>query len=84
LKQHSSLGNDGETDNGTKSVARQQIFNEEKQTAAAIKRLGKHVPSAMDKHATIEVLMETGFSLRSALRSYKEDKWATKSVLYGV
>jgi hypothetical protein len=29
--------------------------------AAAMERLNKHVPAAMDMYATIQVLLETGF-----------------------
>jgi hypothetical protein len=36
---------------------------------------GKHVPTATNQRATIEVLLETGFSTRSVARSYKEDNW---------
>jgi hypothetical protein len=38
-------------------------------------RLSKHVPTAMDAHTTIEVLLETVFSTRSVQRDYKEDNW---------
>jgi hypothetical protein len=31
--------------------------------AAAMERLGKHVPAATDTHATIEVLLEKRFSM---------------------
>jgi hypothetical protein len=31
--------------------------------AAATERLDKHVPVAMDMHAIIQVLLETGFSM---------------------
>jgi hypothetical protein len=41
-------------------------------------RLGKHVPAATDAHATIEILLETGFSTRSVPRSYKEDNWGNQ------
>jgi hypothetical protein len=40
-------------------------------------------PEQMNRCTTIEVLLETGFSTRSVLRSYKEDNGATKSVLFG-
>jgi hypothetical protein len=36
-------------------------------------RLGKHVHAVTDKHATIEVMLETVFSTRSVQRGYKED-----------
>jgi hypothetical protein len=52
LKQHSFLGNGSETDNGTMSVARQQILNKQEYTAAVKKPLGKHVSAATDTHAT--------------------------------
>jgi hypothetical protein len=35
-------------------------------------RFGKHVPSATDEHATLEVLLDTVFSVRSVQSSYKE------------
>jgi hypothetical protein len=31
--------------------------------AAARERLGKHVPAAEDRHATIEILLETEFPM---------------------
>jgi hypothetical protein len=40
--------------------------------------LVKHVPAATDTHATIEVLLETVFSIRSVKRDYKEDKWGNR------
>jgi hypothetical protein len=39
-------------------------------------RHGKHVPAATDAHATIEVLLDTVFSIRSEQKVYKEDKWS--------
>jgi hypothetical protein len=56
------LGSDRETNNETTSAARQQILNEEEYMASARERLDKHVPVAKDTHATIEALLETGFS----------------------
>jgi hypothetical protein len=41
-------------------------------------RLGKHVPAAMDTHATVEVLLETVFSTRSVQKSYKEGNWCNR------
>jgi hypothetical protein len=77
-QKQSFLGNGGETDNGTTSVTRQQFLTKQEQTAAAMKQLGKHVPSATDTH-TIMVLYA-----RVVPRSYKEDNSeATKSVLFG-
>jgi hypothetical protein len=37
-----------------------------------------NVPAATDKHATIEVLLETVFSIQSAQRGYKEDNWGNR------
>jgi hypothetical protein len=36
-------------------------------------RLGKHIPTATDTNAKIEVLSETGFCNRSVQMSYEED-----------
>jgi hypothetical protein len=44
-------------------------------TFVSRQRLNKHVPAATDKHATIEVLLETVFSTRPVQRDYKEDNW---------
>jgi hypothetical protein len=38
-----------------------------------------HVSAETDKHATIEVLLETVFSTRSVERGYKEDDWVNNS-----
>jgi hypothetical protein len=38
-------------------------------------RLGKHFHAATDMHATIEVLLETVFSIRSVQMGYKEENW---------
>jgi hypothetical protein len=38
-------------------------------------RIGKHDPVATNTHATIELLLETVFSIRSLQRGYKEDSW---------
>jgi hypothetical protein len=46
-------------------------------------QLGKHVPAAKDKKATIQVLLETVISTRSMRRGYKEPTVATELVLYG-
>jgi hypothetical protein len=45
LKRHLFLGNGSETDNGTTSVARQQILNKQEETAAAREWLGKDIPA---------------------------------------
>jgi hypothetical protein len=38
-------------------------------------RLGNKVPIATNRRATIDVLLERGFSTQSMPRSYKEDNW---------
>jgi hypothetical protein len=40
--------------------------------------LDKHFPAATDKHATIEVLLETVFSTMFVQRGYKEDSWGNR------
>jgi hypothetical protein len=52
--------------------------NTSETTFVSRQRLGKHVPAATDKHATIKVLLETVFSTRSMPRSYKEDSWGNR------
>jgi hypothetical protein len=37
--------------------------------------MGKHVPTAMNMHATIELLLETVFCTQCVQRGYKEDNW---------
>jgi hypothetical protein len=59
------LGNDRETNNETTFAARQQILIR--------KRLGKHVPAAMDTNATIEGLLDTAFSTRSVPKGLYND-----------
>jgi hypothetical protein len=41
-------------------------------------RFDKHVPATTDKHATIEVLLETVFSTQSVQMGYKEDNWGNR------
>jgi hypothetical protein len=53
-KQHSFLGNSHEADDGTTSVAMQQILNKREYMAAAGKTLSKHVPVTTDTNTTIE------------------------------
>jgi hypothetical protein len=53
LKQHSFIGNGHKTNNGTMSVARRQILKQE-QMATVREGFGKHIPAAMDTHATEE------------------------------
>jgi hypothetical protein len=43
--------------------------------AVSRKWIDKHVPTAMNMHATIELPLETMFSARSVRRGYKEDNW---------
>jgi hypothetical protein len=38
-------------------------------------RIDEHVPAVTNAHATIEFLLETVFSTRSAQMDYKEDNW---------
>jgi hypothetical protein len=59
------LCNDREIGGYTRAVSRQ--------------RLGKYVPTTSNRRATIEVLLETGFSTRSVPRSDKEDNWGRSS-----
>jgi hypothetical protein len=47
-------------------------------TIVSWKQFDKHVPTATDSHATIEELLETGFSAQSVQRGYKEDKWGDR------
>jgi hypothetical protein len=42
-----------------------------KETSTTKQRLGKHVPAAMNTKETIEVLLETIFSIRSMQSGYK-------------
>jgi hypothetical protein len=53
----------------------QLLTNGSETTFVSRQRLGKHIPAATDKHATIEVLLETAFSTRSVRRGYEEDNW---------
>jgi hypothetical protein len=41
-------------------------------------RLGKHVPTAMNRRAITEVLLEMAFSIRFVPTSYKEDNWGVQ------
>jgi hypothetical protein len=38
-------------------------------------RIGKHVPAVTNTNTTIEVLLETVFSIRSVQNGYKEEIW---------
>jgi hypothetical protein len=42
------------------------LVNGSETTFVSMQRLGKHIPAAMDKRATIEILLETAFPTRSA------------------
>jgi hypothetical protein len=42
-----------------------------------MEQLGKHIPAAMDMHATIEELLEMVFSMQSLLRYYNWD-WSNQ------
>jgi ribosome-interacting GTPase 1 len=48
--------------------------SETKEATTATQRRGEHVSAATNKHATIEELLETVFSVWSAPRLYSEDK----------
>jgi hypothetical protein len=55
-----------------------------KMCSAVLRQLfGKHVPAVTDTHATIEVLLETGFSTQFVPRSYKEENWSNHRHLEG-
>jgi hypothetical protein len=43
--------------------------------AVSSQRMGKHVPTAMNMHATIELLLEMVISTWSVKGGYKEDDW---------
>jgi hypothetical protein len=46
-------------------------------------RFGKHVPYATNTYTTIELLLETGFSVRSVQTDYKENNWGnTPTCMY--
>jgi hypothetical protein len=47
-------------------------------TFVSRQRLCKHIPTAMDTHAKIEVLLETVFSTWSVQRGYKDDNWGNQ------
>jgi hypothetical protein len=51
------------------------LANDSETTFISRQLLGKHIPVATDMYATIEVLLETLFSIRSMLTGYKEDNW---------
>jgi hypothetical protein len=53
-------------------MSRNIIFAEQEGTSVVRERRDKQVPATMDTHATIEELLETVFSVRSALRLNKE------------
>jgi hypothetical protein len=50
------------------------LANDSKTTFVSKQRLGKHVPAATDTHVTIEVLLQTVFSIQSVQTGYKEAK----------
>jgi hypothetical protein len=62
------------------------LANGSEPTFVSRQRLSKHVPTATDTHATIEVRLETVFSTRSVPRGYKKDNWGNQvsSVLEAV
>jgi hypothetical protein len=48
------------------------------ETFVSRQRLSKHVPTATDTHATIEVLLEMVFSTRFVQWCFKEDSWGNR------
>jgi hypothetical protein len=54
------------------------LANGSETTFVSKQSLGKHVPAAMHKHATIKALLETMYSIRSVERGYKEDNWGNR------
>jgi hypothetical protein len=54
------------------------LANGPETTFASRQQLGKHVPATKGNHATIEVVLETEFSIRSVQRGYKEDNWSNR------
>jgi hypothetical protein len=54
------------------------LANGSEATFVPRQRLGKHVLVATDKHAAIEVLLETVFRPRSVPRGYMEDNWGNR------
>jgi hypothetical protein len=50
-------------------------------TAVSRQRPGKYAPAATDTHATLELLLETAFSIRSVERGYNGDKRSKKRLL---
>jgi hypothetical protein len=42
-------------------------------------RIGKHIPTAKNTHATIGLLFQMVFSTQSMQRGYKEDNWGWSS-----
>jgi hypothetical protein len=56
------------------------LANGSETTSFSRQRLVKHVPSAADTHATIELLLETVFSTRSVQRGYEEDSWGNRVI----
>jgi hypothetical protein len=61
-------------------VSRQDIVS---RRTVSRQRFGKHVPAAMDTHATMGVLLETVLSSPSVQMSYKKDNWSNNSVVGG-
>jgi hypothetical protein len=59
------------------------IANDSETTFVSRQRLGKHLPAATDTHATIEVLLEMVFSIRSVERGYKKNNWGNRISLVG-
>jgi hypothetical protein len=54
------------------------LANSSETISVSRQQFGKHVSAATDTHATIEALLEMGFSARSVKRSFKEDNWGNR------
>jgi hypothetical protein len=55
-----------------KTEKQPMLVNSSERTFISRQWLGKHIPVAMDMHATIEVLLEMVFFVWSVLRCYKQ------------
>jgi hypothetical protein len=54
------------------------LTNGSETTSVSMQRLGEHIPAATDRHAILEVLLESVFSTRSVERGYKKDNWGNR------
>jgi hypothetical protein len=51
------------------------VFYVFRAAAVAMQSIGKQIPAVKNTNTTIELLLETVFSIRSMQRGYKEDNW---------